>query len=106
MVEGGRIENVYRLQLMNATEAHAARPRSRSKDLPGATLASWSDVDLAATEARWVPVAVQIGPEQASSLRPGRSPDRSSASACSPHADAARDRRADLHEKSTFIVPR
>jgi len=104
MVEGGRIENVYRLQLMNATEG-VEHVRVEVEGLPGATVASWSDVDLAATESRWVPVVVQIGPEQASSLRPGAHPIEFRIRLVA-HADAARDLRADLHEKSTFIVPR
>jgi len=104
MVEGGRIENVYRLQLMNATEA-VEHVRVEVEGLPGATVAAWSDVDLAATEARWVPVVVQIGPEQASSLRPGAHPIEFRIHLVAP-ANAARELRADLHEKSTFIVPR
>ena len=58
-----------------------------------------------APESRWVPVVVQIGPEQASSLRPGAHPIEFRIRLVA-HADAARDLRADLHEKSTFIVPR
>src|SRR5664279_361732 len=42
MVEDGRIENVYRLQLMNATEA-AERVHVEVEGLPGATLPAWSD---------------------------------------------------------------
>src|SRR5664279_1383984 len=40
MVEDGRIENVYRLQLMNATEA-AERVHVEVEGLPGATLPAW-----------------------------------------------------------------
>ena len=51
---------------------------------------------------RW---SSRCGPEQASSLRPGAHPIEFRIRLVA-HADAARDLRADLHEKSTFIVPR
>jgi polyferredoxin/cytochrome c553 len=104
MVEGGRIENVYRLQLMNATEA-VEHVRVEVEGLPGASVAAWSDVDLArdriALGSRGRPDRPGAG-ELAAARRP---PDRV------PHspgraADATREIRADLHEKSTFIVPR
>ena len=106
MVEDGRVENVYRLQLMNATE-QPQRLRVDVEGLPGATVHAWSDVDLAATESRWVPVAVQIPPQEASALRPGAHPFafriRQVGSGGGADADG---HAAELHEKSTFIVPR
>jgi len=102
MVEDGRVENVYRLQLMNATE-QPQRLRVEVEGLPGATVHAWSDVDLAATESRWVPVAVQIPPQEASTLRPGAHPFAFRIRRVDAGADG---HAAELHEKSTFIVPR
>ncbi len=112
MVEGGRIENVYRLQLMNATET-TERFRVGVEGLPGAVLRDWVDVELAPTEARWVPVAVQMPPGAAQALGAGAHPMRFEITLL---AEAARTPdtagleplapRATAHEKSTFIVPR
>jgi cytochrome c oxidase accessory protein FixG len=113
LVEDGRVENVYRLQLMNATE-EPQRFHIEVEGLPGATLPAWRDIEIDPTEARWVPVAVQLPPEQARALGPGAHPmqfrifllkrdhakDRD-------HDDDKRDERAtSLREKSTFVVPR
>ena len=112
MVEGGRIENVYRLQLMNATET-TERFHVGVEDLPGAVLRDWVDVELAPTEARWVPVAVQVPPEAAQALGPGAHPMRFEITlladpATSPGAVGHEPlpARAQAHEKSTFLVPR
>jgi cytochrome c oxidase accessory protein FixG len=58
LVDGGRIENVYRLQIMNATESNQAF--SIAVDgLPGLTVVSERDVAIESTQARWVAVRVQ-----------------------------------------------
>jgi len=109
LVEGGRIENVYRVQLMNATE-QVQRFRIEVEGLDGATLAGWSDVDLGPTEVRWVPLAVQLPAGAARSLGPGAHPMRFRIVLVAPAAaDAAPDAArslAERHEKSTFVVPR
>jgi cytochrome c oxidase accessory protein FixG len=104
MVEDGRVENVYRVQLMNATEA-PQRFHIEVEGLPGATVHAWSDVDLAATESRWVPVAVQMPPQEASTLRPGAHPFEFRIRLVAA-AGASNGGAGELHEKSTFIVPR
>ncbi len=119
MVDEGRIENVYRLQLMNATE-HPERFHIDVEGLPGATVHAWSDVDLASTEARWVPIAVQMSPQAAQALGAGahpfqfrialvdplRSDDHASGrDGESRHAAPHAAPHAEQHEKSTFIVP-
>jgi cytochrome c oxidase accessory protein FixG len=108
MIEDGRLENVYRLQLMNATEA-PQRFHVEVEGLPGATVDAWTDVDLAATESRWVPVAVQISRQEATELRAGAHPFefriRLVATALPGRGDPD-FRAAELHEKSTFIIPR
>jgi cytochrome c oxidase accessory protein FixG len=108
LVEGGRIENVYRVQLMNATE-RTQRFHIQVEGLDGAAVSQWDDVELAPTEARWVPLAVQVAPQAAAALGPGAHPMRFRiALLASDSAHAAGDDRAqaERHEKSTFVIPR
>ncbi len=58
IVEGGRIENVYRLQIMNATES-AQRFTLSVNGLPGLAVASQAEVSVDSTQARWLAVRVQ-----------------------------------------------
>ena len=101
LVDEGRIENVYRLQLMNATESpqHYA---VEATGIDGARVIVRGPIALDAAETRWVPVAVQIGPAQAQALKPG-------AHRIDFHitriADAV-DPAVTINERSTFIVPR
>jgi cytochrome c oxidase accessory protein FixG len=99
-VEGGRIENVYRLQLMSASESRQHFHVSVD-GIPGAAIASKADVDVDPTESIWLPVRVQVPPEEAQALGPGAHPLRFQIvrDADAGHADP-------LSEKSTFVVPR
>ncbi len=99
-VEGGRIENVYRLQLMNASEA-PQHFRVSVAGIPGAVIASAADVDVDPIDSRWLPIRVQVSPEEAQVLGPGAHPLRFEIvrGADAGHAEA-------LSEKSTFVVPR
>jgi polyferredoxin len=99
-VEGGAIENVYRLQVMNATEG----PRSVrivADGLPGVAVQSPVEaIALAPAEARWVTVAVRLPYDGARAA--GAGPHRidfhvSTVDAASPIA---------VDERSTFMVPR
>ena len=93
-VEGGRIENVFRLQVMNATES-TQRFHISVEGLPGIVVASEADVTLESTQARWVPVRVQI---PFGAAAPGSHPF---------HFEiTAQDTPGKLSEKSVFIVPR
>ena len=74
MVEDGRIENVYRVQLMNSTET-AQRFHIEVTGLPDAVVTSQRDVDVGATQARWVALSVQMPPQAAQRARAGRPPD-------------------------------
>ena len=99
-VDGGRIENVYRLQLMNASES----PRHfsvRVVDLAGARIASPAEADVGPTESAWLPVRVQVPPDEAAALGPG-------VHALHFEITSSADGRAaaPLSEKSTFVVPR
>jgi cytochrome c oxidase accessory protein FixG len=93
MVEMGRIENVYRVQFMNASESERELQVS-VEGLPGVTLASDPVVHLLPTEVRSVPVRVQVPP----GLQPGS------------HPIVMTFRTADgsiaVREKTTFLVPR
>jgi cytochrome c oxidase accessory protein FixG len=65
IVSGGKIENVYRLQVMNATESTQTY-RITASGLPGLVLASEGTISVSATESRWVPVTLQLPYERAS----------------------------------------
>ena len=99
-VEGGRIENVYRLQLMSATETRQHFHVS-VEGIPGAVIASTADIDVEPTESLWLPVRVQVPAEEALSLGPGVHPLRFRIA-----SDGESARAAPLSEKSTFVVPR
>lgn len=92
---GGRIENVYRLQIMNATEKEQSF-HIEASGLPGLTVASESDVIVAPAEARWVAVRLQVPYEGA---LPGSQAIRFDVAAPGLNGRT-------LHEKSTFLVPR
>jgi cytochrome c oxidase accessory protein FixG len=94
IVAGGKLENVYRLQIMNATE-EPQRYRIAAEGLAGLAVASEAEVRVGPAEARWVAVRLQI-------------PYGSAPSGSHPiHFDigtAAGD--AHVSEKSVFLVPR
>lgn len=95
MVEMGRIENVYRLQIMNATE-QAQTFRITVDGLPGVDVVGGAEVELRPTEVRGVAVTVQVPPEAA---KPGSHPIEF-------HIQSASNNALHVTEKSTFIVPR
>jgi len=97
LVGEGRIENVYRLQLMNAAE-QPRRYRIGVDGLDGVALAAPVEVELGGAQARWVTLAVQLPPEGAMRAGPGAHPIRFSI--------AGADRRDSVTERSTFVVPR
>ncbi len=59
LVAGGQLENVYRLQIMNATEA-PQRYRIGASGLEGLAVASEPEVEIGPAESRWVPVLLRI----------------------------------------------
>ena len=59
IVAGGKLENVYRLQIMNATE-QPQRYRIRAAGLDGLVVSSEAEVEVGPAESRWVPVRLQI----------------------------------------------
>lgn len=64
MVEQGRIENVFRLQVMNATES-TQRYVISVTGLPGIEIASETEIEVLPTEVRSAAVRVQIPPDAA-----------------------------------------
>jgi cytochrome c oxidase accessory protein FixG len=96
MVGQGQIENVYRLQIMNATEKPQQYEVSVSvSGLPGAHLVSPSSVLVEAAASRWVALRVQAPGEAAS---PGSHP--------MIFLIAGSGGQGVLAEKSSFLVPR
>ncbi len=99
-VEDGRIENVYRLQVMNASES-TQRFHVSVSGLAGVAIASEPDVDVDGTEARWLPVRVQIPYGTAQAVGAGAHPLHFQITRDSDAATASA-----LSEKTTFVVPR
>ncbi|MDO9149220.1 MAG: cytochrome c oxidase accessory protein CcoG [Hydrogenophaga sp.] len=95
MVEQGRIENVFRLQIMNATES-TQRYVITVTGLPGVTIASDNEVEVLATEVRSAAIRVQIPPDAAT---PGSHPIQFA-------IRSVGDESVEVSEKAAFLVPR
>ena len=94
IVAGGKLENIYRLQIMNATEA-PQRYRISARGLPGLEVASEPEIEIDAAKSRWMVMRLQI-------------PYGSAASGSHPvqfeiNAIGTKDA---VTEKSIFLVPR
>jgi len=92
-VEDGELENVFRLQIMNATEA-PRRYRIRVEGVEGLRVASGDEVALEAADTRGFPVRLRA-PRAA--LANGSHPIRF-------HVESADDAALRVEEKSVFIV--
>ncbi|MFT4103510.1 MAG: cytochrome c oxidase accessory protein CcoG [Burkholderiaceae bacterium] len=94
VVDEGRIENVYRLQIMNATE-QTQRYRIEARGLEGLQVVAGNEAEVGPAESRWVAVRLQIPPESAP------------AGSHEVHFDVSADNgTARVSELATFIVPR
>jgi polyferredoxin len=100
-VDDGQIENVYRLQIMNATE-QVQRYRVTADGLPGLRLRDSTDVEVLPTEARWISLALRLPPEAAAQAKAGAHEIHFTIERKATADDQARS----LREKSTFVVPR
>ena len=100
-VDDGFIENVYRLQIMNATELRQ-QYRVSADGLPGLALREPVVVEVAPTEARWVSVALRLPPEAAAQARAGAHPIHFGIERLATPSDPAHSER----ETSTFVIPR
>lgn len=98
LVDEGRIENVYRLQLMNASET-PVKVVVGAEGIAGITVGSLAPVELGAAEARWVTVALRVPHESARALKPGAHPVRF-------QLKTLGDEPLVISEKSTFVIPR
>jgi cytochrome c oxidase accessory protein FixG len=100
-VEDGFVENVYRLQIMNATE-QVQTYSVTAAGLPGLRLSDAVQVTVAPTEARWVSVALRVPPETAAQNKAGAHEIHFAIERAATGADRAHT----LQEKSTFVLPR
>jgi cytochrome c oxidase accessory protein FixG len=96
----GTIENLYRLQIMNATES-AQRFAIAVQGLPGISTAGAGEVAVGSAQARWVSVVVRLPAQAAAQASAGAHAiafvvERQSGEAQPPR----------VVEKSTFVVPR
>ncbi len=98
IVEDGWVENVYRLQIMNATES-PQRYRLSAEGLPGLTLSQATTLEVDPAGARWVAVGLRLPPQAAHDLKPGAHPVRWL-------IQREGETPETLSEKSTFVVPR
>jgi cytochrome c oxidase accessory protein FixG len=94
VVSGGKLENVYRLQIMNATES-LQHYKIGVSGLAGLSVSSEDVVEVKSTEARWVAVRVQAPFDVAA---PG--------SHVMQFDIKSLDSPGQLVEKSVFLVPR
>ena len=94
VVVGGRTENVFRLQVMNASET-SQRYKITVAGLPGLELSSDGVVTVDATQSRWITVRVQAPFEAA---LPGSHAIRFEIESL--------DSPGHLTEKSVFLIPR
>lgn len=101
MVEDGRIENVYRLQVMNVTESLQHYTVS-IKGLDGATVETHGATDLGPAESKWIAASVQVPPEVAQKLGPGAHKVEFEVHQV-PHGTVP---EAVVRERTTFMVPR
>jgi cytochrome c oxidase accessory protein FixG len=102
IVSGGKIENVYRLQIMNAAEETLSF-HLQVDGLPGLLLASESEVQVNATESRWVSVQLQVPYDAAPS---GAHPIQFHIEARKPGGASNDALVGHLREKTVFLMPR
>jgi polyferredoxin len=102
VVDDGSVENLYRLHVMNATEA-PQRYRIAVQGLPGITLQGTDAVEVAPAEARWVTVAARVSPATAAARGTGVHPIEF---VVEQLPRTAGDTAVHTGAESTFIVPR
>ncbi len=95
MVGQGQIENVYRVQIMNATE-HSQKYGLSVTGIAGARIVSDPQVIVDAASARWVPVRVQTPPGAATA----------GSHALNFVVSTQGAQQEEVVEKSVFLVPR
>ena len=98
IVAGGQIENVYRLQVMNAAEK-ALHFRVDADGLPGLKVVTEQEVLVRGTESLWVSVRLQLPYDAA---QPGSHPIHFNIRSYDDGQQAV----GEIQEKSVFLVPR
>ena len=98
IVQGGKVENVYRLQFMNAAE-HALEFKLTAEGINGLQIVTEDTVNVPATEARWVTVRLQMPYDAAA---PGTHEIHFNIQSVDPQGQEV----GHLSEKSMFLVPR
>ncbi len=108
-VEDGELENVYRLQVMNATES-AHRYRIAVEGLPGIRVASEPVIDMAAASTRAFPVRIRV-PGGAGRGRLAEDPDhrhrrgRAAPSRCGRRPSSSPPERTGIERRDRRPVP-
>jgi cytochrome c oxidase accessory protein FixG len=102
VVEDGFVENVYRIQIMNATEAEQHFSIFAEQLSKVQVQAQGGDVVVGPAQARWVPVAVRVPPEVAASLGSGAQP----LTMVVTRKRQGTEPEVVVREKTTFMVPR
>ncbi len=110
IADDGWVENVYRLQVMNATE-QTQRFRIHATGLPGITIEVAPSVVVGAAAAKWVPITVRVPPQAAAEAGAGShvihfvvelaEAPKAGAGTAGPTVSGTT-----IREKSTFMVPR
>ena len=98
IVSGGMIENVYRLQIMNAAET-PLNFKLQAEGLRGLQMMTESELIVPATESKWVSVRLQLPYDAA---QPGSHPIHFRIQSSVAGDDAV----SEIDEKSVFLVPR
>jgi cytochrome c oxidase accessory protein FixG len=94
VVSGGKIENIYRLQIMNATERKQTFSL-QANGLSGLELVTENSVVVEPAQALWVPVRLQVPADAAGS------------GSHTIHFEIeSKDGAGHLSEKSVFLIPR
>jgi polyferredoxin len=101
LVDDGWIENVYRLQIMNATE-QTQHYRVAVSGLPEARIEGSHQLEVQPADARWMSVAVRVPPQTASASGAGAHPIEFQVQRLGEAGTAP----TSTVEKSTFVVPR
>jgi cytochrome c oxidase accessory protein FixG len=102
LVDDGQVENVYRLQIMNATE-QPQRYRVAVKGLSGIVLDGGDTLEVLPAQARWMSVAARVPAHTAAASGPGAHAIEFEIQRLDQQPDAPVARTV---EKSTFVVPR
>ncbi len=105
LVDNGQVENIFRLQIMNATE----RPQRFALavgGLPGITLQAVPDVLLAPAQARWITLSVRLPADAASGAGPGAHPIHFDIGLLGSDSSSQPGTAAAVREQSSFVVPR